>query len=187
MKANDIRRGVVIMYNNIPYRVMDFHHHTPGNLRAKVQTKLRNLLNGSQTEVRFSSTEDVPEADVSTASATYLYADVNGYHFMYSESYEEVTLSDELLGDGKYFLQDQMAVQVTIYNGNPIGVELPQTVVLTVAETEPELRGATASNSPKPAKTDTGLTVSVPAFVKVGDKIVVNTTESKYLSRADNS
>lgn len=185
MKANDIRRGVVLMYNNIPHRVMDFHHHTPGNLRAKVQTKLRNLLNGSQTEVRFSSTEDVPVADVTTVAATYLYSDGSGYHFMYTESYEEVTLSAELLGDGKYFLQDQMAVQITTFNGNPIGVELPQTVTLTVAETEPEMKGATASNSPKPAKTDTGLSVNVPAFVKVGDRIVVNTAESKYLSRAE--
>ncbi|MDZ4786318.1 MAG: elongation factor P [bacterium] len=185
MKANDIRRGSVIMHNGIPHRVMDFHHHTPGNLRAKVQTKLRNLISGTQTEIRFSSTEDVEEADVSTMAATYLYADGSGYHFMYSETYEEVTISSDLLGDGKYFLQDQMAVEVTTFNDNPIGVKLPQTVTLTVAETEPELRGATASNSPKPAKTDTGLQVTVPAFVKVGDRIVVNTEESKYLSRAD--
>jgi elongation factor P len=90
-----------------------------------------------------------------------------------------------VLGDGKYFLQDQMAVEITTFNGEPIGINLPQTVVLTVVETEPELRGATASNSPKPATTDTGLTVSVPPFIKVGDKILVNTAESKYLSRAE--
>jgi len=185
MKANDIRRGSVIMYNGIPHRVMDFHHHTPGNLRAKVQTKLRNLLSGTQTEVRFSSTEDVQEADVTTANATYLYSDNNGYHFMYSDNYEEVSISAELLADGRYFLQDQMAVEITNFNGSPIGVKLPQTVVLTIADTEPELRGDTASNSPKPAKTDTGLQLTVPAFVKIGDKVVVNTEESKYLSRAE--
>lgn len=185
MKANDIRRGVVIMHNNAPHRVIDFHHHTPGNLRAMVQTKLRNLLSGSQTEVRYSSTENIEEADVMTSPATYLYADTEGYHFMNSDSYEEVAISPEVLGDGKYFLQDQMAVEITTYNGEPIGINLPQTVVLTVVETEPELRGATASNSPKPATTDTGLTVSVPPFIKVGDKILVNTAESKYLSRAE--
>jgi elongation factor P len=185
MKANDIRRGVVVMHNNVPHRVIDFYHHTPGNLRAMVQTKLRNLLTGNQTEVRYSSTESIEEADVMTSAATYLYSDTDGYHFMNSDSYEEVTISEQILGDGKYFLQDQMAVEITTYNGEPIGINLPQTVVLTVVETEPELRGATASNSPKPAKTETGLTVSVPPFIKVGDKILVNTAESKYLSRAE--
>lgn len=185
MKASDVRRGVVIMYNGIPHRVMDFHHHTPGNLRAKVQTKLRNLLNGTQTEVRFSSTETIEEADVETKMATYLYADGSGYHFMFSESYEEVTINAEVLGDGKYYLQDQMSVEVLTFQGNPISIKLPQTVVLTIADTEPELRGATASNSPKPAKTDTGLQVTVPPFIKIGDRITVNTEEAKYIGRAD--
>ncbi len=185
MKANEIRRGVVIMYNKVPHRVMEFRHHTPGNLRAMVQTKLRNLLSGNQTEVRFSSTEELEEANVNTASATYLYADTDGHHFMFKENFEEVTLSEELLGDGKFYLQDQMEVEITSFDGNPIGVNLPQTVVLTIAETEPEMRGSTASNSPKPAKTDTGLTLNVPTFIKVGEKIIVNTEEGKYLSRAE--
>lgn len=185
MKANDIRRGVVIMYNGSPHRVMDFHHHTPGNLRAKVQTKLRNLINGSQTEVRFSSTEDVEEADVTTTAATYLYSDSNGYHFMNSQSYEEVALSPEQLGEGVGYLQDEMQVEITLYEGSPIGVNLPATVVLTVSETAPELRGATASNSPKPALTNTGITVNVPPFIKVGEKIVVNTADGKYVGRAE--
>lgn len=185
MKANDIRKGTVILYNKVPHRVMDFHHHTPGNLRAMVQTKLRNLLNGRQTEVRFSSTEEIEEADVHIAGATYLYSDSNGFHFMFDESYEEISISAETLGDGVYYLQDQMKVEITTFEGSPIGINLPQTVVLTIAETEPEMRGATASNSPKPATTDTGLQLSVPPFVKIGDKIIVNTSEGKYLSRAD--
>lgn len=185
MKANRVRKGSVIMYNGAPHRVMEFHHHTPGNLRAMVQTKMRNLLSGSQAEVRFSSTEEVEEANVHTAPATYLYQDPAGYHFMYEDSYEQITLNAEVLADGIYYLQDQMKVDITTFDGEPIGVNLPSTVVLKIAETEPELRGATASNSPKPAKTDTGLSVTVPAFVKVGDKIVVNTEEGKYLSRAD--
>lgn len=185
MKANEIRRGTVIMYNKVPHRVMDFHHHTPGNLRAMVQTKLRNLLSGNQTETRFSSTEDLEEADVTTQPATYLYADQAGYNFMNSETYEQVTLSTETLGDGVHYLQDEMKVDITFFNGDPIGIELPQTVVLTVVDTSPELRGATASNSPKPAKTNTGLTLNVPPFIKVGEKIVVSTSEGKYLSRAE--
>ncbi|RIL12125.1 MAG: elongation factor P [Proteobacteria bacterium] len=185
MRANTIRKGAVIMYNGAPHRVIDFHHHTPGNLRAMVQTKLRNILTGNQTETRFSATEDVPEADVHTSKATYLYSDNTGYHFMNSESYEEVTLNAEQLGDGIYYLQDQMLVDITTFEGNPVGINLPQTVVLTIVETEPELRGATASNSPKPAKTDTGLTLNVPPFLKQGEKIVVNTETGQYLSRAE--
>ncbi len=185
MKANEIRRGVVIMYNGAPYRVMDFHHHTPGNLRAMVQTKLRNLLSGNQTEVRFSSTESIEEADVMTSPATFMYADAEGYHFMFSESYDQLALSKEVIADGIYYLQDEMKVDITLFNGEPIGVQLPQTVVLTIVDTEPEMRAATATNSPKPAKTDTGLTLTVPQFVKVGDKVVVNTEEGKYLSRAE--
>ncbi|HQH29203.1 MAG TPA: elongation factor P, partial [Oligoflexia bacterium] len=166
-------------------RVMDFHHHTPGNLRAMVQTKLRNLLNGSQTEVRFSSTEDIPTADVYSSRATYLYSDSIGHHFMKLDTYDQVAISAELIADGVYYLQEGLEVDIMLYNEAPIGIELPKTVVLTVAETEPELRGATASNSPKPAKTETGLVVSVPPFIKIGDRITIDTADGKYLSRGD--
>ena len=185
MKANDIRKGLVIMHNNQPHRVMEFNHHTPGNLRAMVQTKLRNLLSGNQTEVRYSSTETIVEADVTVFAATYLYADGSGYHFMNTDSYEEVTVSPAALGEASYYLQDEMKVDITTYEGDPIGVSLPSTVTLTIVETEPELKGSTASNSPKPAKTNTGLALTVPPFVKVGDRVLVNTDEGKYLSRAD--
>lgn len=185
MKASDIRKGVVVMHNGQPHRVMDFHHHTPGNLRAMVQTKLRNLLSGNQSEVRYSSTETIEEADVRTFQATYLYSGNDGFHFMNSESFEEINISATALGDAIYYLQEEMKVDVTTYNGDPIGVNLPSTVILTVVDTEPELKGSTASNSPKPAKTDTGLALTVPPFVKIGDRIMVSTAEGKYLSRAD--
>ena len=185
MKAKDLRKGNVILYNGSPYRVMDFHHHTPGNLRAMVQTKLRNILNGNQTEVRFSSTEDIPSAEVYQSRTTYLYSDVNGYHFMNQETFDQITLSTELLGDSIYYLKEEMAIDISTYNGTPIGIELPKTAVLTVVETEPELRGATASGSSKPAKTETGLNVSVPPFIKIGDKITVDTSDGHYISRAD--
>lgn len=185
MKGNDISRGSVIMYNGQPYKVMEFRHHTPGNKRALVQTKLRNLLSGNQTEVRFSATEEIEEADVFFTKATYLYGDNSGYHFMRAETYEEFTIEAETLGDSVYYLQDQMEVDVTEYQGQAIGIVVPPSVILTVVETEPELKAATASNSPKPAKTDTGLTLSVPPFVKEGDRIVVNTVEGSYIKRAD--
>src|SRR5512135_716966 len=104
MKANDIRRGIVIMYNKVPHRVIEFRHHTPGNLRAMVQTKLRNLLSGTQTEVRFSSTEEVERADINTSPATDLYSDTEGFHFLNSDSYEQFAISREGLGEGVYYL-----------------------------------------------------------------------------------
>jgi elongation factor P len=185
MKANEIRKGVVVMYNKQPHRVMDFHHHTPGNLRAMVQTKLRNLLSGNQTEVRFSSTEEIEEADVMTFTATYLYQDAEGYHFMNSDNYEEITLDKDTVADGAYYIQDQMQVNVTTWDGRPIGLDLPESVVLIVAECDPEIRGATASNSPKPAKTDTGLALNVPPFIKQGERIKVRTSDGQYIGRAE--
>jgi elongation factor P len=184
MKAKDVRKGVVILFKGNLCRVMDFHHHTPGNLRAMVHMKLRNLMTGSQVEHRFSSTEDIDTADVFLQPATFLYADTNGYHFMNSETYEEVAISDEMIGDGRYYIQEGMQVQLSVYEENPIGIQLPQTVTLTIVDTEPGLKGATASNSPKPAKTDTGLQLSVPPFVNIGDQVVVNTESGEYLSRA---
>lgn len=150
-----------------------------------VHMKLRNILNGTQTEIRFSSTEDVETADLFQQAASFLYADQAGYHFMNSETFEEVTILEDMMGDGKFYLQEGMTVNLSIYNENPIGVDFPQTVVLTIADAEPGIRGATASNSPKSAKTDTGLQLSVPNFVKIGDKVVVSTETGEYLSRAE--
>lgn len=185
MKAKDIRKGKVIMYKEAPHRVLDFQHRTPGNLRAFVQATLRNVISGVQCDTRFSSTEDLEEAEIYSFKATYLYADGNGYHFMNSQNYEETTLTDELISDNKYYLQDNMTVEISTFNEQPIGVVLPKTVTLTVVDTEPEMRGATASNSPKPATLDTGLVVSVPPFVKIGEKVVVDTEQGAYLSRAE--
>ena len=142
-------------------------------------------MTGNQCEERFSSTEDIPEADVFTYDATYLYSDGDGYYFMNSETYEQISLNSELLGDNAQYLQEEMKVQISTYNEQPIGISIPLTVTLTVMETEPEVKGATVTSSGKPAKLDTGLTVTVPAFVKEGDRIIVNTDEGTYISRSD--
>jgi len=184
MKAKDVRKGTVIIYKNTLHSVMDFHHHTPGNLRAMVQMKLRNLVNGTQVEHRFSSTEDIETADVFQQKGTYLYADGNGFHFMNAETYEEVTISPEMIGDGQFYLKEGMEVQLSMHDENPIGIQLPQTVVLEVVDTEPGIKGATATNSPKPAKMETGLQLTVPQFVNIGDQIIVKTDTGEYLSRA---
>ena len=185
MKASNIRKGILLIHNNVPHRVMEFQHHTPGNLRAMVQVKMRNLMSGNQTEVRYASGDELEEANAFTTPATYLYNDATGYHFMMSESYEEITLQPDLVGESSLYLQDQMSVEMTLWEGEPIGIQLPPTVVLTVVETSPEIRGATASNSPKPAKTDTSLTISVPPFIKEGERVTVRTEDGAYVGRAD--
>lgn len=185
MRANSLRRGNVILYNGAPHKVIEFSHVTPGKGNAVMKTKLRNLVTGVQTENRFNATESVEMADVFTGKATYLYRDGDGYVFMNADNYEQFSMKKEILGDAVLYLQDEMEVTVTIFEEAAIGIELPQTVILTVVETAPELKGATASNSPKPATMDTGLTTSVPPFVKQGEKIIVNTTDGTYVSRAE--
>ncbi len=184
MKANAIRKGNVVIYQGNPFRVIDFFHNTPGKGRAIVKAKLRNLLSGNQTDVTFGSTEEIEEANVFSYKATYLYKDQDGFCFMNKDNYEQVHLSDELLGDNVYYLQDEMEVDITTYHDNPIGIKVPSSVILTIVETQPEIKSATATNSPKPAKTDTGLIVNIPPFIKEGEKIIVNTESGEYVSRA---
>ena len=184
MQANDIRRGMIIIYKDVPHRVMDFQHRTPGNLRAFVQVRLRNLKSGSSTETRFSSTENVDRAMLEEHEMEYLYADGDAHHFMNTENFEQMHLTRDTLGDGVQYLIPQLKVKVEFYEGKPISVELPATVDMTVIETEPGLKGASVSNVTKPAKVETGLVVQVPPFINEGEKIRVNTAEGTYQERA---
>ena len=183
MNANDIRRGMIILYNNEPHSVMDFQHRTPGNLRAFVQARLRNLRSGNSMDVRFSSTETIERAILEHHDMEFLYSEDTLYHFMNTENYEQVALNEEALGDAAKYMTPGIHVQIDFYDGRPIGVELPPTIELEVIETEPEVRGATASNSPKPARLENGVVVSVPPFIKQGDRIRINPSEDKYLER----
>jgi elongation factor P len=185
MRANNLKKGNVVLFNSAPCRITDFVHVTPGKGQAVCQAKLRNLITGMQTETRWLSTESVDLADVFTSKANYLYSDQDGYQFMDINSYEQFILTEETLGDQKYFLQENMEVMVTLFNDQPIGIELPPSVILVVAETQPEVKGATATNSPKPAKLNTGLQINVPAFIKEGERIIVSTSEASYMGRAD--
>lgn len=184
MLANDIRRGMIILYQGMPHRVMDFQHRTPGNLRAFVQVKLRNLKSGASTEVRFSSTEEVERAILEEHEMEYLYSDGAMYHFMNTETFEQIALDAEALGDAVGFLVPGTRIEVQFFDGQPIGVELPAIVELTVVETQPELKRATATSSSKPAKLETGVTIQVPPFIKEGDRIRVDTRKGIYLERA---
>ena len=184
MNANSIRRGMIIIYNGEPHRVLDFQHRTPGNLRAFVQVKLRNIRNGSSSETRFSSTENVERATLEQHEMEYLYSDGDLYHFMNTETYEQIGLTDEQLGDATGYLSEGLKIQVELFDGTPIGIELPAVITLEVVETEPELKGATASNSNKPAKLSTGVTIMVPPFIKQGDMVRVDPNEGRYIERA---
>lgn len=183
MNASEIRKGIVLNYNGAPHRVLDFQHRTPGNLRAFVQARIRNLLTGLATEVRFSSTESVERVTLEQHQMQYLYKEGEDYHFMNTETYEQITLTAEDLGDNVYYLVDGIEIEVETYEGRPIGIKPPAIIELTVVETQPEMRGATASNSPKPAKLETGLMVTVPPFVKEGERVRVDTASGAYIER----
>ena len=175
---------MVIKFNNELYSIFKMEHRTPGNLRGFVQVKMRKLASGTMIEHRFSSEDKVERASLDEQEMEYLYDDGEYFYFMNTESYEQMHLTKELLGDATYFLIPNLKVAVEFYEGKPISVELPPTVDLTVVETEPSLKGATVSNVTKPAKLETGLVVQVPPFIAEGEKIRVSTSEMAYMERA---
>jgi elongation factor P len=179
-----MRPGMVIKYNNELYSVFSVNHRTPGNLRGFVQAKMRSLRTGSMTENRFSSEDKVEKAIMDEQEMEYLYDDGEYYYFMNTETYEQMHLMKDLLGDAVNYLIPQLKVSVEFYEGKPISVEMPPTVDMLVVETEPGMRGATVSNVTKPAKMETGLVVQVPSFITEGEKIRVNTAEGTYQERA---
>lgn len=184
MPATQIRRGNVILFNGDPHRVIDFHHHTPGNLRAMVQTKMRNLRTGTTVEHRFRAADTVEKATLSTQELQYLYSDGHHYHFMNNQTYEMLELDEEALGDAAQWLTPNMVILAEFYEGKPIGIELPSSLTLRIVETEPVMAGATKTAMTKPAKLENGVTVQVPAFISEGELVRVDPTEGKYLERA---
>ena len=178
-----MRAGMCIIFEGEICRIMNVHHVTPGNWRGFVQARMRNLRSGNSFEHRFGSTEKVERAILETHQMEYLYSDPSGHHFMNQESYEQVALDDETLGDSMLYLLPNAVISVDFYDEKPVGIELPNTVSLKVVETEPSMKGATASASYKPAKMETGLVVNVPPFIEPGTNILIDTRENKYLSR----
>lgn len=166
------------------YRIMTLVHITPGNKRGLVQTKLRNLRQGTQTEVRFRSDENVERVSLEQQEMEYLYEADGLFHFMNTETYDQITLSRDDLGTAVDYLIPNLRIQVEFYEGNPIGVSLTKTIDLTVSDTQPGLKGATATNQLKPATLETGLVVQVPPFIDPGDVIRVDTESGQYVSRA---
>lgn len=182
--ATQLRPGMVVKFNNELYSIFSMVHRTPGNLRGFVQAKMRSLRSGSMTEHRFSSEDKVERVALDEQEMEFLYDDGEYYYFMNTESFEQMHLTKDLLGDSVQYLTPQLHVNVEFYEGKPISVELPASVEMTVVETEPGLKGATVSNVTKPAKMETGLVVQVPPFINQGERIRVSTSEGTYQERA---
>ena len=182
--ATQLRPGAVIMHNKDLHQVFSVDHRTPGNKRGFIQAKLRNLRTGAMMDYKFRAEDSVDKVVLDEVQMEYLYKDGDDYYFMNIENYEQLHLNRDTLGDAVEYLTSNLQIKIEFHEGKPVGVELPQTVDLTVIETEPGIKSATASSVTKPAKTETGLIVQVPPFIGEGEKIRVDTSEGTYLSRA---
>ena len=182
--ATQIRRGMVIVFEGEPCRVVEFRHHTPGNLRAMVQAKLKNLRTGSSFEHRFRAADSIDPASMETHDLEFLYQGGDTYHFMNTENYDQLEMDDEMLGDNAQWMQPGMKIQAEYYDGRPVGIKLPNSLVLEVVDTAPVMKTATKTASTKPAKLENGVTINVPEFVGTGDKVKVNPTTGEYQERA---
>lgn len=184
MDTSDIRKGLKIMVDGQPYIVVDFQFVKPGKGQAFTRTKMKNMLSGGNIERNIRSGEKLEPADVEDRTVQYIYPDGDMYNFMNPNSGEQIAVHKDAVGDAANFLIDGLEVQVTLYKGNPVSVSLPPHIVVQVTETEPGVKGDTATNVTKPAKISTGATVAVPLFVSEGEWIKVDTRTSAYLERA---
>jgi elongation factor P len=184
IQATQLRPGMIVEYNNDLWRVMAISHNTPGNWRGMVQTKLRNVKTGTQTENRFRSEDRVERVILNQVDMEFLYQDGDDFHFMNTKTYDQMALPRELVEDVVPFLKPNLQVELEFYENTPLNVTLPKTVNLKVVSTDPGLKSAAVTNTLKPATTETGLVVQVPHFVAEGEVITVNTETREYVARA---
>jgi len=182
--ATQMRPGMIIKHNNELHSVFAVEHRTPGNLRAFIQAKLRNVRTGAMFEHRFRSPDPIDRVIVDDVPMDFLYNDGDDYYFMNTENYEQIVLKRDTLGDAVDYLIGNLQIRVSFYDGKPVGIDLPGVVEMKVVETEPGLKSATASSVTKPATMETGLVVYVPPFINEGDVIRIDTAEGAYMSRA---
>lgn len=186
INGNAIRPGNVIEHKGGLWRAVRIAHTQPGKGGAYLQVELRNLRDGSKLNERFRASEDVERVRLDQKGFQFLYASDDMYTFMDTETYEQIELNSDLMGDQAAYLQDGMNVTIESFDGEPIGISLPEHVTLEISETEPVVKGQTAAASYKPAVLENGLRTSVPPFVGIGDSIVVSTEDGSYVRRADN-
>ena len=181
--ATQMRPGMIIKFKDDLHLVFSVEHRTPGNLRAFIQAKLRNVRTGAMFVERFRSPDPIERVHVDEIKMEYLYNDGDDFYFM-DDKYEQTMLKRETLGDAVEFLTPNLSIGVSFHDGKAVGIELPTAVEMTVMETEPGIKSATASSVTKPAKMETGLVVQVPPFINEGEKIRIDTAEGTYMSRA---
>ena len=184
INATNIRRRMTIMFEGEPCRIIEFHHHTPGNLRAMVHAKMRKLKTGVTIEHRFRASDQLDEARMETHELQFMTHDGHSNHFLNTQNYEVYDMDEEALGDHSQWMTDGMQVIAEYFEGRPIGVELPNEVVFEIVETSPVMRSATKTASTKPAKLSNGVMVNVPEFIQTGEKVRVNPNTGEYLDRA---
>lgn len=184
ISGNELRKGDVVKLENKLWQCMTATHRTPGNLRAFVQAKLRNIKDGSQKEFRFSSTEKLEKVDLYERSMQFLYEDANSFVFMDTQSFEQVEIDRAVVGENSSYLTPDLVINIGFIEAAPTTLRFPQTMEFEVTEADPEIKGATASASFKSAKLSNGMNIQVPQFVKVGDVVKINTESGEYLERA---
>jgi elongation factor P len=182
--ATQMRPGMIIKFKDDLHLVFSIEHRTPGNLRAFIQAKLKNVRTGAMYTERFRSPDPIERVHVESIKMEFLYADGDDYYFMDQNTYEQTPLKHDTLGDAVEYLTPNLLIEVSFHDGKPVGIELPTSVEMTVMETEPGIKSATASSVTKPAKMETGLVVQVPPFINEGEKIRIDTAEGTYMSRA---
>ena len=184
MQANDLRKGTTIVFQNELYVITDYFHATPGNKRGFVQVSMKNMKSGKIIQSKFSSGDSVERAELDSRKCQYLYHDDQGYHFMDMEDYQNYALNEEVLGNGKYYLKENMEIKIDFFEGKPVLPAFPKVVVLKLTEAPPWVKGDSVSNNMKPAVCETGLKIHVPIFIEPNTDIKVNTDTGEYLGRA---
>jgi len=184
INANDLRKGMAVLFNSDTCIVLETQHRTPGNLRAFVQATMRSLKTGRSFETRLGSSEKLETVNMSRSKWDYSYKDGDTYVFIEPQTYENLTLNEEIVKDVKDYLVENLTCEILFIEDKAVTLEVPSSVELTVVESSDGVRGDSANNVMKPAKLETGLVVQVPLFIKEGEKIKVDTREGKYMSRA---
>jgi len=183
--TSDFKRGLKLLIDGEPYNIVEFQHHKPGKGNSVTRTKMKHLITGNNLEKTFKSGEKFPIPDVEYTEMKFLYSDEGGYHFMNPENFEQLDMDPSIIGDHKYYMIEDMDVKICFFNERAVGIEVPKTMNLKVAQTDPGLKGNTVSNTTKPATLETGLVVHVPLHISEGDLLKVNTEEGKYMERVN--
>ena len=183
IQATQIRKGILVKVDSVPHVVLSVMHITPGNKRGIIQCNLRNLQTGLSTEMRFRSSDRLEEADIEPVEMEYIYTADDLYYFMNVETYEQIAINADLVGDDAKFLKPNIRVTVEFFEGKPFGILLPKYVTLQVVETQPYMKDATAQAQSKPAVLEGGHKCQIPPFVEIGNMVKINTETGEYVER----